>query len=107
MLFTGLILKHIIVDILIQYLHPFPQKEKYGSRTGIAHALTHGVATMMMFFPLVQGWAALFGAFDAIAHYHIDYIKAKSPRTKGAYVLDQFAHLMTYIIILEIYDATC
>jgi hypothetical protein len=93
----------------------FRDKHIYAGPGGISHAATHGLLTtiaIIICLPNLGVFAILLGLFDAVAHYHIDYIKSSwNVKTKAspsenrywyAFGLDQMAHSLTYVLIVYI-----
>lgn len=105
-----LLWKHAIVDIGVQRLQGNLHKYNYTSKLAQQHYGAHGIGTfiIMLFFagPVT---AILAGAFDWIAHWHIDYAKSQTNMrlnlnsTNQAYwwllSLDQILHYTTYYLI--------
>lgn len=108
-----LLSKHIIFDYFLQAIWMIRDKATYGAFGGLVHAGLHGLGTLavLLFFTPTL-FALLLGLADAIAHYHIDYIKSNWMRKTNpshnshaywvAHGLDQYAHIMTYIGIVLI-----
>jgi hypothetical protein len=111
LVFTGLLIKHIIADYFIQANFMFKDKHLYGSRGGLSHAETHGVLTWVVLAPFI-GWILALGlAFlDTFMHYHIDYVKSNysirnptSPSEQKYWIvhgIDQLLHILTYVLIV-------
>ena len=82
-------------------------KGTYGHFGGILHASLHGLFTMACLWwyaPLACIWL---GFFDAIVHYHVDWIKMNygnrdisTPAFWNHLGLDQMAHQLTYLLIV-------
>ena len=115
LLVTLLLVKHVIADFFLQRAFMFRDKHIYAGPGGISHAATHGLLTtiaIIICLPNLGVFAILLGLFDAVAHYHIDYIKSSwNVKTKAspsenrywyAFGLDQMAHSLTYVLIVYI-----
>jgi hypothetical protein len=115
LLVTLLLVKHVIADFFLQRAFMFRDKHIYAGPGGISHAATHGLLTtiaIIICLPNLWVFAILIGLFDAVAHYHIDYIKSSwNVKTKAspsenrywyAFGLDQMAHSLTYVLIVYI-----
>ena len=110
LLITFLFTKHFVVDFPLQGPFQYKNKGTYGHVGGVLHASLHGLATMLCFWwyaPLACVWL---GLADAVAHYHIDWVKQQLNRGLsyadrmwwvwlGA---DQAAHYLTYVGIIYV-----
>lgn len=106
-------LKHWFIDFVNQSQIEIQSKSVYGHRAGINHSLKHGLGTFLAVW-MTLGLpglilALLMGLVDSILHYHIDYTKVKfgcrninQKEFWSHFGLDQFAHQLTYIMILGI-----
>lgn len=120
-LLSLLIFKHFIVDFPMQTERMVDEKGTYGSYGGLMHSGLHGWATMIVvtaFLPLITGWEVVaagiigivIGLADAVAHYHIDWVKMNLGRDftikdKMYWTLlglDQMLHYLTYILLISI-----
>lgn len=109
-LISFLTLKHFFVDFPLQSDWMISQKGYYGKLGGIIHAAIHGIFSFFIVFLFAPQVAFLFGFFDAIAHYHIDYMKmvigrihSYTPKDKEFWMLigiDQYLHYMTYLVLI-------
>ena len=110
---TLLFLKHFIVDFPLQTKFQWSNKGTYGHLGGVLHASLHGLGTFLCFLFFVDHWglAFIFGLFDAILHYHIDWAKMNlnkklgwGPTTHEQFWwllgLDQLLHALTYILLV-------
>lgn len=106
-----LLTKHVIFDYFLQSWWMIKDKSIYGAFGGIVHASLHGVGTfaaLLFFTPTV--FAFLLAVADSLIHYHVDYIKStwmkkNNPSTNSqaywiAHGIDQYAHIMTYVLIV-------
>lgn len=120
-LFALLIIKHFIVDFLLQTSYQWSNKGTFGHPGGLLHAGLHGIGTYlclvwpygMLFLPL-HGWIVPALAIgDAVVHYFIDWAKMNinqktgwKPDTHMAFWnllgLDQLLHYFTYWGIIKI-----
>lgn len=104
-------LKHFYFDFVNQKQNEINHKSIYGSWLGIKHSVKHSIGTGLAIW-IVMGYNGIpfvvsMAILDLFAHYHIDYVKmrygckdtsnSKFWRDMG---LDQFAHQLTYILIL-------
>jgi hypothetical protein len=107
-------IKHWYIDFVNQSDEEVEHKGIYLDWLGIKHSLKHGVGTalcLFLFVPYVEV-AIIFGLFDFIIHYHVDWIKMRFGNrdigTKAFWAqlgLDQLAHQLTYIgIIYALFD---
>lgn len=103
-----LAVKHWIADFVLQFEYMVEQKGTYGRRGGLDHAVMHGIGTAVVMAVCLQVssiWpAVILGLLDAVAHYHIDYVKArwgtKNPNEQRFWIelgADQLAHWLFYI----------
>lgn len=113
LIFFLLLTKHIIFDYFLQTSWMIKDKAKYGAIGGLAHAGAHGLGTLavlLFFTPTV--FAIILSLVDSVLHYHIDYTKStwmkrNNPSTNSqeywiAHGLDQYAHILTYVLIILI-----
>lgn len=106
-----LFVKHWIADFVIQSDWQVSQKGIYGAWGGIIHSGIHGLMTTIIlcfFLPYIYG-AILIGVFDALVHYHTDFVKArfgeKDPSNPRFWIhlgLDQLIHALFYIWLVWI-----
>jgi hypothetical protein len=111
--FAYLSLKHFIADYLLQTDAMIKKKGYYGNITGMFHSILHGVLTFWWFFFMRPEVAIISGLFDAICHYHIDFLKVNltkseklTPVDKDFWIFlgfDQYLHYMTYCLILKLF----
>lgn len=106
--------KHIIADYYTQYPWMYKYKGVYGHIGGLSHSLWHGLLTFIVVNCFIHSWsvALLYGLLDFIFHYHIDYCKSKAwrkynlePTGQKYWIIhgtDQFAHGMTYFLIVHL-----
>ncbi len=95
--------KHLLCDYFFQFPRHFMVKGTYGKWGGIEHAIIHAVPTALLLTPLA-------GLIDFVIHYHVDWAKMKLGAVKGwkpdnnkfwwALGVDQFAHHVTYILLI-------
>lgn len=103
-LFFLLILKHFIVDFILQTKYQWANKSKFLHPGGILHASLHGVFSYFILFNINLS------LFDAISHYFIDFFKSniikKFNLNSNDYIFwvltgfDQFLHYLVYLIII-------
>jgi len=111
----GLLLKHFIVDFLLQTPYMYLNKGTFGHPGGILHASLHGAATFCVLLvcgvtlQIALGWFV----FDAVIHYFVDLGKVKinklygwTPMSSEKYWwllgLDQLLHQLTYVLIAKL-----
>ena len=116
---TWLMIKHFVADYFLQTSWMISEKADYGKPGGLVHAGEHGVLTWVTLAILGFGWLGLIMAIaDMIIHYHIDWCKSNYLRGNFAFSLmpldqsdpqywwamgmDQFAHYMTYVLIVVV-----
>lgn len=112
-LFALLNLKHFLCDYVFQTPTMLRDKAHYGRPGGIAHAGLHGVGTLVAVLIALPWtveliiWALVLAVFDAVVHYHTDWLKARgaagvdsSERQFWIYHgADQSIHYLTYCVI--------
>jgi len=115
-IFFMLQLKHFILDFVLQPPYEYLNKGTYGHPGGVRHAVKHGVGTFVVMFFFISeldpAYFLILGILDGIVHYHIDWAKMKLNKIKGwspkdyefwvLMGLDQYAHQLTYILIVMI-----
>jgi hypothetical protein len=110
---TLFIIKHIVADYFMQYSWMVKDKGTYGAWGGLAHSGWHGLLTTAVVWHLTGlHWflLILFGLFDAVIHYHVDFVKSNiwkyknyGPKDQMYWVthgIDQLIHFFTYIFII-------
>ena len=122
MFFLALLLfsKHLIADFYLQFPKHYMYKGIYGAWGGIEHAGIHAVFTFFIFaFFGYDLWSVLLATvLDGVIHYHVDWYKMKIDKEKQLSILtengrliksewyyrwlgnDQYAHAVTYLILL-------
>ena len=113
-LFTLFTIKHFIVDFWLQKPYHYENKGTYGHMGGIAHAVQHGLASVIILLlcDLTEFIPFVF-LFDTLIHYHIDWAKMNlnkyygwGPLTSENFWiflgLDQMLHQLTYVGIIVI-----
>ncbi|MGY6697367.1 MAG: DUF3307 domain-containing protein [Roseinatronobacter sp.] len=106
-------LKHYLADFHWQSPWMLANKGSYGHPGGMAHAGMHGALSLPVLVFAAPGLPALIVILmlaEIVAHYHIDWIKARSVDAQGLGAtdqrfwrfvgLDQAAHQVTYLAIL-------
>ncbi len=110
-IFLLLLFKHTVADYLLQ--KPWKDKGTYGAPGGLVHAGHHIVGTFLVLIFFCDWFTTLYLAFlDGYIHYHIDYAKNNIKRIFklnnthtlywGLHGLDQYLHILTYILIIYI-----
>lgn len=103
--------KHFVVDFPLQGPYQWKNKGRYGHLGGVLHASLHLAGTFFVVLCFASFQTALFLALlDGVIHYHIDWLKMRlndrlgwTPATPQFWWLlgfDQFAHYLTYVLIL-------
>lgn len=113
-----LLLKHFICDFPLQaFSWMYLNKGTYGHLGGLAHALVHGVGTLIVLLVIRHLYLtpslsqlSLLVIFDMLMHYHIDWSKMQlnrrlslTPANEGFWVLlgvDQLLHQLTYLVLV-------
>lgn len=108
--------KHFIVDFPLQGPFQWKNKGTYGHPGGVLHAGLHGLGTLLSF--LFAGssimLAVMAAIIDAVAHYHIDWVKMNvnayygfksdtHPEFWWLLGLDQYMHTMTYLFLAWVF----
>ena len=112
-LFFMFMMKHFIVDFLLQFRYQWSNKGTYGHPGGLLHAGLHGVGTALCL--LIFPWEDILflALMDAVFHYHIDWAKMNlnaklgwTPTTHEEFWwllgLDQLLHMLTYLAIIAL-----
>lgn len=115
MILVSLLVKHFVVDFIMQGPYQYLNKGKFGHPGGILHAALHGIATYILFAVIMPSsewaWALAMGGVDAVTHYFIDWGKVNinkkmgwGPTTSEQFWwlvgFDQLLHQLTYVGIL-------
>lgn len=106
------VIKHFIVDFVIQTQEEIEHKGTYLDYRGVTHSIKHGLGTLFVLWAVGAGFELswLYGALDFIIHYHIDWAKMNmsrnlTPRDHAFWVwlgFDQALHYLTYIMFVAI-----
>ena len=110
----GLLLaKHCVADFFIQTPYQYQNKGIYLHPGGLVHAGIHALMSALVFVllpPPTAVFALLLLAGEAIIHYHVDFAKERltrlnewkpeRPQYWQAMGLDQFAHGLTYVLMV-------
>jgi hypothetical protein len=112
-LFFLFMMKHFIVDFLLQFRYQWSNKGTYGHPGGLLHAGLHGIGTALCL--LMFSWEDILflALMDAVFHYHIDWAKMNLnarmgwTATTSEYFwwllgLDQLLHMLTYLAIIAL-----
>lgn len=115
-LITAFAVKHFICDFPLQRKFQYENKGIYGHPGGLIHSGCHAVGTLFVlsiFAPLtLSGWTiASLMLFDAVTHYHIDWLKVNVCEFFGLKAdnsewfwhilgVDQLLHFLTYVAIV-------
>lgn len=105
------IIKHFVVDFLLQPPYMWKNKGTYGHPGGLLHAGFHSVVSFA-FLAIFNPWMALIVSIgEFVVHYHMDWFKMWYNAKKGWgantheefwYFLgfDQLVHYLTYIVMI-------
>ena len=102
-------IKHWYIDFVNQTEEEVAHKGIYLDWKGVKHSVKHGVGTFLCLYLFVYDVEVtlIMAVFDAVLHYHIDYIKMhfgnrdiKTPAFWAQLGLDQMAHQLTYLSII-------
>ena len=113
-LFGWLVVKHFVVDFLLQTKYQYSNKGKLGHPGGLLHSLLHGCATFSLFssvtaLPLEVSF--YLAAVDSVVHYFVDLSKVKitaffklacDKHEEFWWLLgfDQLLHYLTYVALV-------
>ena len=121
----GLLVKHTLVDFVLQTAQQATNKGIYGHIDGLVHSAQQalGTAIVVMFLvtiycgstshPLPIAFLAISGSIiaDFAIHYHMDWFKSWNDRSKGYTPackpywvwlgIDQFVHMITYLGLIS------
>ena len=113
-LIIAILLKHWLLDFVIQPPWMWMNKGTYGHPGGLAHAWWHGVATftLLVFFTSV-GVAVALVVIEMFIHYHVDWVKMRTNAVMGWKCnkhpefwwltgFDQFLHYLTYVFAISV-----
>lgn len=106
-----LVIKHFVVDFVLQPKWMWANKGTYGHEGGLAHSILHAVASFGCIAVCLQDNIQLVFAACAVEfllHYHIDWAKMninskmgwtaqENPQFWMLLGLDQLAHYLTYV----------
>lgn len=106
------VVKHFIVDFLLQPAYMYKNKGIYGHPGGLYHSGLHALVTFVFLLFILNPIGAFnLALLEFIIHYHIDWAKIQVCQKKGwgpttsewywyTLGLDQFLHYMTYVWFL-------
>ena len=103
-------IKHWYIDFVDQDMEEVNHKGIYGHWLGMKHSFKQGLGTYICVAAMcgAEYWifALILAMFDAIVHYHVDWIKMnygnrdiQTPQFWNHLGLDQMAHQITYIFL--------
>ena len=106
-----MIVKHFIVDFLLQTKYQWSNKGTYCHPGGILHSGLHGIGTYLCLFWYAPIAAVYLAFADMVIHYHVDWAKMNlnakmgwGPNTHEEFWwllgLDQLLHYLTYVVIV-------
>lgn len=111
-LITAFLLKHFLLDFVLQPPWMWMNKGTYGHPGGLVHAGLHGLASycILVFFAPASIAMALV-IIEVFVHYHMDWFKMwlnkamdwkcnEHPEFWYLTGFDQFVHYMTYVVII-------
>jgi hypothetical protein len=103
-------IKHFIADFVLQTNRMVEEKGIYLKAHGIYHSAIQAAGTFLALAWIHPALGLVFGIFDFLAHYHIDWAKMKinrhfgyTPKDDRFWVLlglDQLLHYLTYVLII-------
>lgn len=110
LLLFALFTKHLVCDFLWQPTWMLSGKDDFRKLGGYAHAGVHGLCTAVLLGVFGVGdWFEL-GSFDAVVHYMVDRWKVhigrrakltpNLPQYWWAFGIDQYAHVLTYLMVV-------
>ena len=108
-----LLAKHCVADFFIQTPYQYLNKGVYLHPGGLLHSAIHALFSALVFV-LLPPPTLVFGVLlllaEAVIHYHIDFLKERLGRARNwtperpqfwqAMGLDQFAHGVTYLLMV-------
>ena len=106
-----LLIKHYVVDFLLQTDEMVKGKGVYGNPKGILHSLQHAIGTLLIafFFLAHPSMWLILPLIDFVTHYHIDWIKMNYGNRDitthefwSHLGLDQLAHQIVYVYMVTI-----
>jgi hypothetical protein len=105
--------KHFVADFIWQTDKMVMEKGTYGASGGLAHSAIHGGLTWLCLAWLNPIVAIFPAVFDFLVHYHVDWAKMNinkkygyTPQDRQFWFwlgVDQFAHYVTYVLIIGWY----
>jgi len=117
LLLVGLfVIKHFIVDFVLQTQEEIEHKGTYLDWRGVKHSVKHGIGTLLILWGIGASFELswMYGGLDLLIHYHIDWAKQNITRNLTAnnrsfwiwLGFDQTLHYLTYIIFIAIMITT-
>jgi len=112
LLLTLFVVKHFIVDFVLQTQEEIEHKGTYLDYRGVTHSVKHGLGTLIILWAVGASFelSCLYGALDLLIHYHIDWAKMNmsrnlTPQDRAFWTwlgFDQALHHLTYIMFIAI-----
>lgn len=106
------VVKHFIVDFVLQTQEEVDHKGTYSDWRGVKHSVKHGIGTLLVLWFAGAGLelSYLYAAADLLIHYHVDWAKMNmskhlTPTDHAFWVwlgFDQALHYLTYIVFIAI-----
>lgn len=112
LLLSLFVIKHFIVDFVLQTQEEIEYKGNYLDWRGVKHSLKHGIGTILALWGIgaTLEFTWMYGVMDFLIHYHIDWLKVNATRKFTIedqefwvwFGFDQTLHYLTYIIFIGI-----
>lgn len=101
-------IKHFFADYVWQSKRMLSEKGTYLATGGLQHAAVHGLLSFLIMYGINPELALVIGIFDALVHYHVDWVKVRlsrgldhsDPKFWFWFGVDQTLHMLTYIAIV-------
>lgn len=111
-LLTLFVVKHFIIDFVLQTQDEIEYKGTYLDWRGVKHSVKHGIGTLfvLLFIGASFEFSWIYCTADFLIHYHIDWAKMNmskklTPADHQFWVwlgFDQTLHYLTYIVFVAI-----
>lgn len=110
--------KHVLGDFFLQTKRMLAGRDTYLHGGRVQHVAVHGglSAVALLVFGMPVALAIVFVVIEAVAHYHIDWLKGVYSAKKGhgpadadfwrAFGVDQLLHQFTYIAMIAAWAVT-
>lgn len=101
------VIKHFVCDFVFQTNWQAANKGRYGHPASFVHSGQHVLGSAVVLFGIAPALYAILLAVEAVAHYHIDWLKDRTTRAAGltpthhlfwtGLGFDQLLHQLTYV----------